>query len=232
MGKVRLMNRIDTKFVTSLDRIEELLRRVAPGYLVQQIGGEKNMPYYTRYYDTEDVQMFYQHQRGKKGRRKIRVRRYEGGEAQSFVEIKSKNNKGRTRKKRVPMESDSSLRPHFEFLESNSEYSPSALVGQIENHFYRITLVNKDMTERVTIDTDLEFHNLQTDRRVKLANTGIIEWKRDGRGSNSEFGKILRELRIKESGFSKYCVGMAITNPDLKQNRLKEKLRMVDKLES
>ena len=44
-----------------------------------------------------------------------------------------------------------------------------------ENHFYRITLVNKIMTERITIDTYLEFNNLKTDNKIELPEIGIIE---------------------------------------------------------
>lgn len=228
MGKVKLMNRIDTKFVTDIDRLQELLRKASEaGYMIQQIDGESNMPYYTRYYDTADVQMFYQHQRGKKNRQKIRVRRYEGSDTPPFIEIKSKNNKGRTKKKRVAMVNDREIAPHFDFLSSNSNYDPSSLMPHIENHFYRITLVNRDMTERITVDSSLEFHNLVTGKRVSLDNIGIIEWKRDGRSSKSELDSILRDLRIHQSGFSKYCVGMAVTNPELRQNRLKKKLRMI-----
>lgn len=231
MGKVRLMNRVDTKYVTSIDRVVELLRQAAAaGYMVQQIDGQSNMPYYTKYFDTQDVDMFYQHQRGKKTRQKIRVRKYEGSDTPPFVEIKKKNNKGRTHKKRVEMDNGLELTLYADFLKQHSQYEPAKLMPHIENHFYRITLVNKEMTERITIDTNLEFHNLTTGKKVSFDNIGIIEWKRDGRAGKSDFDYILKNLRIKESGFSKYCIGMAITNPNLKQNRLKPKLRMVERI--
>lgn len=230
MGKVRLMNRIDTKYVTTVEKIAQLLRMASSEYLIQEIDGKSNMPYYTRYYDTANVHMFYQHQRGKKNRQKIRIRHYEESTSLPFVEIKTKNNKGRTKKKRVEMSEGSELTPYFDFLNSNSGYDPSTLIPHIENHFYRITLVNKDMTERITIDTNLEFHNLTTDRRLNLDNLGIIEWKRDGNSNKSMLDKILKELRIQQSGFSKYCIGMAVTNPDLRQNRMKKKLRKIERI--
>ena len=230
MEKVRLMNRIDTKFVTTLDTLQELLRRASSDYLIQQIGGRTNMPYYTRYYDTTDVHMFYQHQRGKKNRQKIRVRQYEESDTPPFVEIKTKNNKGRTRKKRVAMDNGPEIISYNDFLNRHSDYHSSLLAPQIENHFYRITLVDRNMSERVTIDTNLEFHNLVTDRRLSFDNIGIIEWKRDGRSRGSKLGEILKDLRIRPSGFSKYCVGMAATNPDLRQNRLKKKLRKINQI--
>ena len=230
MGKVRLMNRIDTKFVAPVGKICDLLKAAAAGYYIQEIDGQRIMPYYTRYFDTPEADMFYQHQRGKKCRQKIRIRDYEDSDTPPFLEIKSKDNKGRTRKKRVEMEHGPSHPSYAEFLDANSPYDPESLKAHIENHFFRITLVNKEMTERVTIDTDLEFHNLTTGRRADIPDIGIIEWKRDGQVRGSLLDKILRDLRIHQSGFSKYCIGMAITNPDLKQNRLRKRLRKLDKM--
>ena len=230
MGKVRLMNRIDTKFVAGFDRIQEFLRLASKDYYIQEIDGQTNMPYYTRYYDTEDVNMFYQHQRGKKNRQKVRVRKYEGSDTPPFIEIKTKNNKGRTRKNRVSMESGADLQPYYDFLSSHTSYDPSSLIPHIENHFYRITLVDKAMTERITIDTNLEFHNLITGKRISMHNLGIIEWKRDGNSCKSGLDNILKNLRIHQSGFSKYCIGMAVTNPELRQNRIKPRLRMVNRI--
>lgn len=230
MGKVRLMNRIDTKYVTTVDKIVELLHQASSEYFIQQIDGRKNMPYYTRYYDTADANMYYEHQRGKKTRQKIRVRQYEESDTPPFVEIKKKNNKGRTRKKRVSMTAGKTLDGYSEFIEDHSNYDTESLRPHIENHFYRITLVNKDMTERITIDSDLEFHNLVNDHREKLDGIGIIEWKRDGSNDKSRLDSMLKDLRIKQSGFSKYCIGMALTDSDLRQNRLKKKLRMIKRL--
>lgn len=230
MGKVKLMNRVDSKFVTTVQKIAELLEAAKEDYFMQEINGEKNMPYYTCYYDTEDVDMFYQHVRGKKTRQKIRHRLYEGSMTIPFLEIKNKNNKGRTKKKRVSMEEGELLNLYWDFIEDNSFYTSENLEPQIENHFYRITLVNRDMTERITIDTSLEFRNFKTGNKTALPEIGIIEWKRDGVSGKSGLGALLRTLQIHESGFSKYCIGMALTNPGLKQNRLKPKLRLIEKL--
>lgn len=230
MGKVKLMNRIDTKYVTTFDNIVKLLKILSRDYLIQQIDGRSNMPYYTKYFDTPDNHMFYQHQRGKKNRQKVRIRQYEECNTLPFIEIKTKNNKGRTKKDRVTMETGSELTNYDKFFQLFSEYHPSTLTPQIENHFYRITLINKEMTERITIDTNLEFHNFRTDKVVKMPNIGIIEWKRDGRRCCSQLDTILRDLRIHPTGFSKYCVGMAATDPELRQNRLKKKIRMLNRI--
>lgn len=230
MENVKLMNRIDTKYVTHISKIEKLLELAKLKYFIQQIDGECNLPYYTCYYDTEVADMFYQHQRGKKNRQKIRRRVYEGSETPPFLEVKMKNNKGRTKKKRVSMEEGEDLEIYKEFLMSHAAYQKENLSPKIENHFYRITLVNKEMTERVTIDTHLEFHNFETGQRISLPQLGIIEWKRDGNAAQTDLKELLLELRIKKGSFSKYCIGMAMTNSELRQNRLKQRLRLINKI--
>ena len=230
MGEVRLMNRIDTKYVAHISKIEKLLKLLAEDYFIQEIDGNFNMPYSTCYYDTPEADMFYQHQRGKKTRQKIRTRVYEGSSSQPFLEIKLKSNTGRTRKKRVEMEEGPSLLTYREFLNRHAQYDVEGLQPKIENHFYRITLVNKEKTERITIDTSLEFHNFITGKFISLDEIGIIEWKRDGDSPKSKLNIYLRDLRIQQSGFSKYCIGLALTDPDSRQNRLKSKLRYIEKL--
>ena len=230
MSGVKLMNRIDTKFLTSPDVLESIFKKAAQDFLVQDSNGSRNAPYYTRYFDTEDVRMYYDHQRGKKSRRKIRIREYVDSGTLPFLEIKDKNNKGRTKKRRVPMDTGDSLSYYASFISDHSEFNAGDLLPKIENRFNRITLVNKEKSERITIDTSLEFHNFVTDRDVTLPRLVVIEWKRDGLSMKSCLKPLLREFRVMESGFSKYIIGMAMTDSALPQNRIKERLRMIDKL--
>ncbi len=229
MGKVKLLNRVDTKFVTTQDGLCKLLELAADHYSIQEIEGRKVMPYTTLYYDTPDREMYAEHQRGRKNRQKVRVRRYESSGI-SFLEVKRKNNKGRTDKKRieipvrVPEAND-----YSEFLTKYSRYAESGLTPQLSNAFHRITLVNHAMTERLTIDTDLEFHNERTGLDAKMDNLVIIEVKRDGL-TPSPVMAMLNKLRIHSSGFSKYCIGMTLTDPSLKSNRFKERVRYVRRL--
>ena len=43
MGKVKLLNRVDTKFVTTVDGLVELLRMAAGSYFIQEIEVKKLM---------------------------------------------------------------------------------------------------------------------------------------------------------------------------------------------
>ena len=111
------------------------------------------------------------------------------------------------------------------------KYDASSLTERIENRFRRITLVNKGKTERLTIDLDLRFHNLVTAKDKSLDNVVIIELKRDGL-IKSPVVNMLKTVRIKKSGFSKYCIGTAFTYPDLRQNRFKNRLRKVERIQN
>lgn len=227
MKCVRLMNRIDTKFVTSYDKLIQLLDLAHAEYYVQKIDGEYNMPYYTRYFDTEQCGMYLEHLRGRKRRQKIRIRKYESS-GLSFLEIKSKNNKGRTSKRRVDCsEHDENF--YKAFVNKNSYYSHEELSDRIENRFSRITLVNKNKAERLTIDTGLKFHNFHTGRICGLDDLVIIELKRDG-NVYSPIADMFRKLHIHTEKFSKYCMGLAFTDESLKYNRFKPRIRIVEKM--
>jgi hypothetical protein len=229
MKSAKLMNRVDVKYVTTVEKMCKLLQIITNDYYVQETAGLRNMPYSTVYFDTNVIDMFNEHQRGKKPRQKIRIRTYETTGIR-FLEIKNKNNKGRTSKKRVELEDSSDgVNKHVDFIAKNSHYASADLLAQLENQFHRITLVNTDMTERLTIDTNLSFHNTTTGTNYALNNIAIIELKRDGHCASPILTK-LKSLHIHSSGFSKYCMGMALTNPTLRQNRLKPRLQYVKRL--
>jgi hypothetical protein len=73
------------------------------------------------------------------------------------------------------------------------------------------------------------FHNFETGNDFDTQNIVIIELKRDG-NIFSPITNILRDLHIHPTGFSKCCIGMATTDPTLKQNNFKQKLRMLRKI--
>lgn len=238
MSGIKLMNRIDTKFVTSVPQLLLLLEMARDSYRVQETGGLRVIPYSTLYFDTSDLQMYTTHHNGILPRQKVRVRSYVASHL-DFLEVKTKNNHRRTRKKRIGLEtydaSKVSLHPSTaepgvgDFLSQRLDVPAASLVPQLENSFNRITLVNNDRTERLTIDTSLRFHNRTSGCDCDLTGLAIIELKRDGR-AHSPVLEMLRQLRIKPQGFSKYCMGTAFTRPDAKTNRLKLRMRLVERL--
>lgn len=230
MKGIKLMNRTDTKFITTMARLEELLVKAQSQYFIQETNGERNMPYFTRYFDTPDCDMYVTHQNGKKTRQKVRVRSYENSDL-AFIEVKNKNNHGRTKKKRIQLDDrDIPFESYIDFLREHLAYNPEILLPQIENNFNRITLVNKHKTERLTIDTSLQLDNKVTGNKMLLDRLVIIELKRDG-NEYSPIRDIMRDMRIMPQGFSKYCMGMTLTNESLKRNRFKERLMLLEKMQ-
>lgn len=248
MKSVKLMNRTDTKYVVRLPRLLELLQAAQQDYFVQtNLDGERMAGYHTIYLDTPDHQMYTRHEVGRQPRQKVRMRTYmDTGEA--FLEIKHKNNHGRTGKKRTrmtvpndPAEANALVPPILDRLGQAPLFTqvagqcqpdaltPDTLAPQLENFFDRITLVNRDMTERLTIDLNLRFHNLETGSDASLAYLAIIELKRDGH-TPSPMHDLLIRMHVHPGGFSKYCIGQTLTNPSLRNNNFKEKLIWIKKL--
>ena len=232
MSAVKLMKRNDTKYVTNVPTLMRLLQLTQSKYYVQEINDSRIANYNTLYWDFCDDHHYYLiHAQKRKPRTKVRTRRYvDSGIA--FLEIKRKDNHGKTRKKRVkvPMQ-DTIMQDSLvgePFLKEQLGLTFSDLIPAMSNFFSRITLVNYEKTERVTIDFNLRFDNHETGKKQRLDNLVIIELKRDGR-THSPLLAVLRELRIKPSGFSKYVIGSAITNSSLRQNLLRKRLRTVAK---
>ncbi len=227
MDSVKLMNRTDQKYWFHRELLTDLLMDVAQKYYILEIGGVRNLPYSTIYYDTEQDGMYQNHHRGKMNRYKIRHRNYISTNC-SFLEIKFKNNKGRTIKVRRKSESNAVFSNEDKiFISQNSPYSYADITKVLENGFCRLMLVSKSMNERCTIDSGLRF--IGSDEEVSLDNLVIVEVKRDGR-TPSPIIDSMNKMRIKPSGFSKYCIGRSLTSKNIKRNNFKHKLRVIEKI--
>ena len=234
MKKIRLMDRIDSKFVAPVALLPLLLDEMQPYFRVQiNDANQKIAPYSTQYLDTPGLEMFVMHQNGKLNRQKIRIRSYTDSDI-SFLEVKNKNNKGRTKKVRVPVglthvDSVDDLLDNADFLDENSIFDRVSLNPSLSNVFNRITFVNNKKTERITIDFNLFFYNYKTKEDISLNDIMILELKQDG-WQHSDFRDILLKLRVKKCSFSKYCMGLLYTDPGIKYNRFKRRPAKFDKI--
>lgn len=296
IAAVRLMNRVDTKYLVDERRCMELLELAADQYYVQIIDDCRACRYATLYYDTPQWDMYHMHHNRRLTRQKIRTRTYiETGV--TYLEVKNKSNKGRTHKRRMAL--DRSLfaaaatdTAAADFLRREARYAPETLSPSLATRFVRVTLVNRAMTERLTIDFDLHFDNVRaagggnkdmngcgdtdmnsrgnTDMngRKDMNTIGRGDMDINGRGNNGMTGmdngfrpaaeashghtaslgrlvvielkqdalapspmkQILAQLRVKPFKLSKYCIGEALTNPLVKHNRFKAKIRAIGKM--
>lgn len=234
MKAVRLMKRVDQKYMASCDILEELLSRIGDRYFVQHIEGDPLAPYRTLYFDTVDLRMYTMHHNQKLNRQKLRVRTYRSTDT-TFFEIKNKDNKKKTSKVRIPVDVslfDSVLDvPEVKaFVDENTPYPVASLHACLENRFERITLVDKGMSERVTIDRDISFHNRATGIDADISSLLVIEVKHEVGAPMSDIERALHELHVLPRRMSKYCIGTALTDPRAKRNRFKEKLLYINKV--
>jgi len=234
MDSVKLMNRVDTKYVTTIPMLQKALARAyESGFRVLEIDGLRLMPYDSIYFDTADLDMYMMHHNGRLNRTKVRSRQYVSS-GDSFLEVKRKNNHGRTKKKRVQisaveLESPFDNSEALQLVKERTGWDAASLSPSLNTSFNRITLVDSDMKERVTIDTSLVFTNMRTSSTESLSDRVIIELKQDSQ-SDSLLKSILLDLRILPLRVSKYCIGVALTNPTVKQNNFKQKIRTISKL--
>ena len=215
MKGIRLMNRIDTKFITTTPMLLQLLNMASQGALAlldHALG-----------LGVDDA-----HQHGHANRQKMRYRTYVDSNLQ-FLEVKTKNNHGRTKKKRIQAVDRTLNDEKLAFLQETLHYDAFSLRPTLENEFHRITLVNHNRTERVTLDTDLRYHHILSGQERAMNPLVIIELKRDGLCTSPILG-MLRQLHIHPHGFSKYCMGAVLTDPTLPVNLFKPKLRDVERL--
>lgn len=233
MDSIKLMNRIDTKYLTTEQVLSDILQDAAArGYRALETEGTKISSYDSLYFDTPELQMFLDHHNRRLVRQKVRTRTYVGS-GQTFLEIKLKTNHGRTRKKRTAIAPAAFKDFHPDaaataLLAQYSAIPQESLSPVLETLFRRITLVNAARTERLTIDTALCFRNHRTGREVSLQDAVVIELKQDGR-AQSEMKEILLEHRVKPVRVSKYCIGITLTDTSVKSNRFKQKVRLIEK---
>ncbi|MBQ8098656.1 MAG: polyphosphate polymerase domain-containing protein [Bacteroidaceae bacterium] len=231
MGKIKLMNRTDTKFLTNKAGLLRVLQMAENDYFAQEIEGKRIARYRTTYWDFDDYQFYVMHHNGHKPRMKVRVRTYEDSHGLTYLEIKRKDNHGKTKKKRTEVKSQTEIIESGgdAYLMEHTGIPLSDLHPCLQNYFKRITLVNKGKTERLTIDFDIDFTNFDTEAQANSGDLVIIELKRDGL-VYSPIMDILNQLRIRPHGYSKYVIGSFMTNPGLKRNLLKRKYAEIQKI--
>jgi hypothetical protein len=226
--KVQLLDRTDTKYLFSTYQLADILSHSIPSYTILSINEKRYGRYETRYFDTPDFSFYTKHHNGRLNRYKVRQRSYIDSNLH-FFEIKFKSNKGRTIKKRIKVaETQSQLSPaEIRFLSSNSTIDASMLQEAVCIHYNRITLVSKNLDERVTIDFDLTYRF--GNRQQQFPDLIIAEVKQPSNG-RSPFRAIMQSFHIQSFPMSKYCFGIASFVPEVKTNLFKPKLHYVNKI--
>ncbi len=228
MDRVKLMDRTDTKFVFKMDQLEALLPQLNNEYRILDINGFRSSKYETLYYDTENFNLYINHQNRKLNRFKIRIRNYVESSL-IYFEVKFKNNKGRTIKNRVKRKDLNPIlkQKEIDLLGELSTINAQELVPKIWVNYSRTTLVAINSCERVTIDTHLHFVNGSIAKSYD--DIVIVEVKQE-RAIKSPIITLLKDNAIREGSLSKYCLGIVSTVTGIKMNNFKKNLRTINKL--
>ncbi|MCI2393822.1 polyphosphate polymerase domain-containing protein [Aliiroseovarius sediminis] len=228
-GKAAMLERLDNKYIIPATRLRPALEAFSKYFDVLEIDGKRAFTYATRYYDSVDRSAYYDHHQGRRKRCKVRIRRYVDA-GFSYLEVKLKDKRGMTIKKRLKVECgltklDQRCMAFIETCHRDLYGEPlgQSLLPVIEMEYERITLVAKEGGERMTIDTALGFQVDDASRDV-LPDMFIVETK-SARG-NGLADKILRGLHLHPTKrCSKYCVGMAALGQVRRHNRFLPALR-------
>ncbi len=231
MDSVKLLNRMDTKFVFPVSKLLPFLELIKSEYRLLETNPLRYADYNSLYYDTPDSKLYFTHHRGKSGRYKIRFRSYNDTKM-FFLEIKHKNNKGRTDKSRKRKEEIETVltQDSIDYINRKTTLDATKLEAKLQVQFSRLTFVNNDENERATIDFNLRFsHN---GKEVGLPGIVVAEIKQSKFSAKSGAIAALRTLKIREDNMSKYCIGTALVYSDIKQNNFKQKIHTINKLQN
>ena len=229
INKIQLLNRKDTKFVFNQGDLPEILDKIKSSYHILKINDDFRFTYKNTYFDTDDLLFYNQHHNEKRNRFKVRFRNYSATN-DCYFEIKTKNNKNRTIKiRRKVLDGNEKLGENeIQLISETINLSSENLTPKLNVNFSRITLADNNLNERLTIDTNLSVKNGVSS---KIFNQLVIsEIKQSRYNPKSKFIQVLRERKIPEMRFSKYCLGMLHVNKKIKYNRFKPKLMQINKI--
>lgn len=228
MDSVKLLDRVDRKFVFSKSKLENFLEKLIDNYYVLEINNIRNCSYQTIYFDTDDFKFYTDHHNGKLNRSKVRMRRYVESDS-NFFEIKKKSNNGRTKKHRITIEKfdNNWSKEKINLLNKYINIETNKINPKIMVNYKRITLVSKLFDERITIDTELWFEN--NTKQSYFNNFVIVELKQNYK-TFSQALKVLVDERIHEKSLSKYCLGISSLYNEVKINNFKSKFNQIKKI--
>ena len=229
LDSVALLNRIDNKYVLNKQQLELILPVIQQNYSVLLIGNDKIFTYENNYFDTKDFQFYYDHHNGYTNRMKVRSRKYIETNT-SFFEIKKKENIDRTSKTREKVdqliaEIDENKK---EAIQQLSRKPIADLMLTLNNKFNRITFVNNEQTERMTLDFNIHFSD---DLNQKdFSDFYVVEIKQSKSNGRSVVTEVLKKNNIREQSFSKYIFGIIALKDNVRMNNFLPLIKKINKL--
>lgn len=228
LDKVKLMNRVDSKYVFHISLLDEILAEVSPHYEVLEIEGKRLFDYVSLYFDNDAYDLYMHHHNGKFNRVKLRQRKYvDTGDV--FFEVKKKVKGSRTDKHRVKIEDiDSEVTPAAQALMDRLEIDHQKMHGKTWINYKRITLAANHTEERVTLDLAMEF--VDENGAKQFPDIVIAEIKQAKMSRQSPILQSLISRRVMPFRLSKYSMAVAMLVPGIKTNAFKSKINRLQKI--
>lgn len=214
-------SRQEYKFIIPLIFLDQVLTYLKDDFFCKQCDDGYIFRYKNTYFDTSDCALFHMHRQGKYNRIKVRIREYQNGIPNRFIECKEKVRGLKNKKKRQLIGKSDDLPADF-LNEALGRYGLSAdqLRPAVNICYDRLHFVSKNKTSRVTIDFNLSVYFPETNPKPLIPGYFVLELK-SNTYPKAMIRFLRRSLQQREQSFSKYCVALCFLNPLLKRNRWK-----------
>lgn len=230
MDQYTLRHRHDVKYIFHDKLLLPVLEISRKDFLILRVNDEVCLPYTTWYYDTPNAEMYLKHHDKEYPRFKVRKRQYcISGE--SYLEIKKKSSKNQTSKERIriPDMNKPLSKNEKEFLQHHIPLDPELLEFRLAVSFNRLSLVNPEIMQRVTIDSDIIFATSKHAQALQHISVAEIKQKHP---KTHGMHKIFKSKRIKAQSMSKYCIGNALLFSSMRRDRFNKKLKRIQKIQN
>ena len=221
VARAALQTRVDRKYVLPLGAAEQFVSELgaAEELRVLEMGAQRTFGYESLYLDTPDLTGYHLAARGRRRRFKVRRRTYLDT-GTSFLEVKTRGQRGTTVKERIADTGD--VAAEGAFVDDVLSRAGLAMVHSrdlrptLRTAYRRTTLHLPASDARLTIDTDLTWR-LPGAGDVRLEGLALVETKAGSAPSAAD--RRLWRSGHRPSRISKYGTGLAALRGDLPDNR-------------
>ncbi len=210
--------RFDRKFLITENQFRDFLTRQTKDFAILNINDMTSFQYRTEYFDTDSLDCYHDHLQRKSRRAKIRLRTYlDSGQSRIEVKVRLGNVQSIKFAQENAVNYDS---PQQEFVRavllehlpnSNLAEKATQLRSTALNTYQRSTLLHRNQSERITVDSSLVLQAFGTEYSTK-AGLLLLEVKSLNRRAETVRNLLLSGVR--PIRFSKYCASIDLSAVD------------------
>ena len=217
---VALQTRVDRKYIVEPEIAAALIDAMPASAMALEIDRRREFEYETMYFDTADYALYRATAHRRRKRFKVRTRTYVDT-AETMLEVKMRDARGRTAKERVPHpheDRQTLTQAAEEFIDevTKGEVDPESLLPALSTAFRRVTVLDAEAGYRVTFDSAVTAAD-QDGLAVSLGDSVLVETKT--RRHRSATDRWLWEHQIRPTKISKFATSLAALRPELPANR-------------